>query len=279
MISKAVTTTTIKEMKKNGEPITMITAYDVAMARNVNEAGIDMILVGDSLGNVVLGYNSTIPVTMDEMIHHTKAVMRGNSRALVVGDMPFMSYQASIVDGMYNAARFLKETGCTAVKLEGGQEVCPLVAKLTAAGIPVVGHLGLTPQSVNQLGGFKVQGKEIAAAQKLIDDAKALEAAGAFAIVLECVPAALAAKITQELHTAVTIGIGAGKDCDGQVLVCNDLLGVSDGFCPKFVKKYADVHTVTIDAVKQYIADVKDRSFPAPEHTFKIDDTVLEKLY
>lgn len=279
MTSKAVTTTTIKEMKKNGEPITMITAYDVAMARNVNEAGIDMILVGDSLGNVVLGYNSTIPVTMEDMIHHTKAVMRGNSRALVVGDMPFMSYQASIVDGMYNAARFLKETGCTAVKLEGGQEVCPLVAKLTAAGIPVVGHLGLTPQSVNQLGGFKVQGKEIAAAQKLIDDAKALEAAGAFAIVLECVPAALAAKITQELHTAATIGIGAGKDCDGQVLVCNDLLGVSDGFCPKFVKKYADVHTVTIDAVKQYIADVKDRSFPAPEHTFKIDDTVLEKLY
>lgn len=279
MTSKAVTITTIKEMKKNGEPITMITAYDVAMARNVNEAGIDMILVGDSLGNVVLGYNSTIPVTMDDMIHHTKAVMRGNSRALVVGDMPFMSYQASIVDGMYNAARFLKETGCTAVKLEGGQEVCPLVAKLTAAGIPVVGHLGLTPQSVNQLGGFKVQGKEIAAAQKLIDDAKALEAAGAFAIVLECVPAALAAKITQELQTAATIGIGAGKDCDGQVLVCNDLLGVSDGFCPKFVKKYADVHTVTIDAVKQYIADVKDRSFPAPEHTFKIDDTVLEKLY
>lgn len=279
MTSKAVTTTTIKEMKKNGEPITMITAYDVAMARNVNEAGIDMILVGDSLGNVVLGYNSTIPVTMEDMIHHTKAVMRGNSRALVVGDMPFMSYQASIVDGMYNAARFLKETGCTAVKLEGGQEVCPLVAKLTSAGIPVVGHLGLTPQSVNQLGGFKVQGKEIAAAQKLIDDAKALEAAGAFAIVLECVPAALAAKITQELHTAATIGIGAGKDCDGQVLVCNDLLGVSDGFCPKFVKKYADVHTVTIDAVKQYIADVKDRSFPAPEHTFKIDDTVLEKLY
>lgn len=279
MTSKAVTTTTIKEMKKNGEPITMITAYDVAMARNVNEAGIDMILVGDSLGNVVLGYNSTIPVTMDDMIHHTKAVMRGNSRALVVGDMPFMSYQASIVDGMYNAARFLKETGCTAVKLEGGQEVCPLVDKLTAAGIPVVGHLGLTPQSVNQLGGFKVQGKEIAAAQKLIDDAKALEAAGAFAIVLECVPAALAAKITQELHTAATIGIGAGKDCDGQVLVCNDLLGVSDGFCPKFVKKYADVHTITIDAVKQYIADVKNRSFPAPEHTFKIDDTVLEKLY
>lgn len=279
MAEKQVTIATIKEMKQNGEPITMVTAYDVAMARNVNEAGIDMILVGDSVGNVMLGYSSTVPVTMDEMIHHTKAVMRGNKTALVVGDMPFMSYQASIVDGMYNAARFLKETGCTAVKLEGGSEVCELVRKLTQAGIPVVGHIGLTPQSVNQLGGFKVQGKDVAAAQKLIEDAKALEAAGAFACVLECVPAALAAKITQELHTMATIGIGAGNGCDGQVLVCNDLLGVSGGFCPKFVKKYADLHTETVNAVKAYITEVKDRSFPAPEHTFKIDETVLEKLY
>lgn len=166
MANKQVTVATIKEMKQNGEPITMITAYDVAMSRNVNEAGVDMILVGDSLGNVILGYNSTVPVTMDEMIHHTKAVMRGNSTALVVGDMPFMSYQASIVDAMYNAARFLKETGCTAVKLEGGSEVVPLVERLTQAGIPVCAHIGLTPQSVNQLGGFKVQGKDISAAQK-----------------------------------------------------------------------------------------------------------------
>ena len=279
MATKNVTVATIKEMKQKGEPIVMITAYDVAMARNVNEAGVDMILVGDSLGNVVLGYNSTVPVTMDEMIHHTKAVMRGNSTALVVGDMPFMSYQASDIDAMYNAARFLKETGCTAVKLEGGAEVAPLVKKLTTAGIPVCAHIGLTPQSVNQLGGFKVQGKDIEAAQKMIEDAKALEAAGAFACVLECVPAKLAAKVTAELKTMATIGIGAGNGCDGQVLVFNDLLGVSNGFCPKFVKKYANLHDITVEAVKAYIAECKDRSFPAEEHTFKRDDSVLEKLY
>lgn len=276
---KPVTVNTIREMKQKGEPITMITAYDVAIARNVNEAEIDMILVGDSLGNVVLGYNSTIPVTMDDMIHHTKAVMRGNNTALVIGDMPFMSYQADIKDAIYNAGRFLKETGCTAVKLEGGSEVAPLVKRLVEAGIPVCAHIGLTPQSVNQLGGYKVQGKEVAAAQKLVDDAKALEEAGAFACVLECVPAALAAKITKELHTMATIGIGAGNECDGQVLVCNDLLGVSTGFTPKFVKKYANLHDETVNAVKAYIADVKARRFPAEEHTFKIDDSVLEKLY
>ena len=279
MATKNVTVATIKEMKQKGDPIVMITAYDVAMARNVNEAGVDMILVGDSVGNVMLGYNSTVPVTMDEMIHHTKAVMRGNSTALVVGDMPFMSYQASDIDAMYNAARFLKETGCTAVKLEGGAEVAPLVKKLTTAGIPVCAHIGLTPQSVNQLGGFKVQGKDIEAAQKMIEDAKAWEEAGAFACVLECVPAKLAAKVTAELKTMATIGIGAGNGCDGQVLVCNDLLGVSNGFCPKFVKKYANLHDITVEAVKAYIAECKDRSFPAPEHTFKIDDSVLEKLY
>ena len=266
---KQITTAVIKQMKQNGEPVTMVTAYDYAMAKNVCEAGIEMILVGDSLGNVVLGYNSTVPVTMDEMIHHTKAVMRAaqGSGTMVVGDMPFMSYQASVMDGMYNAARFLKETGCAAVKLEGGAEVCELVQKLTQAGIPVVGHIGLTPQSVNQLGGFKVQ------------DARALERAGAFAIVLECVPEALAAKVTENLKTAATIGIGAGKYCDGQVLVCNDLLGYTDGFCPKFVKRYADLHSEMTAAFKAYAADVKARSFPAAEHTFKIDDEVLEKLY
>ena len=276
---KQITTATIKQMKQNGEPITMVTAYDYAMAKNVCEAGIEMILVGDSLGNVVLGYNSTVPVTMDEMIHHTKAVMRGAQGALVVGDMPFMSYQASVVDGMYNAARFLKETGCAAVKLEGGSEVCELVHKLTQAGIPVVGHIGLTPQSVNQLGGFKVQGKSAEAAQKLLDDARSLEQAGAFSIVLECVPELLAKKVTESLPTAATIGIGAGKYCDGQVLVCNDLLGFTDGFCPKFVKRYADVHGEIVNAVNGYIDDVKARSFPAAEHTFKIDDEVLDKLY
>ena len=245
---KQITTAVIKQMKQNGEPVTMVTAYDYAMAKNVCEAGIEMILVGDSLGNVVLGYNSTVPVTMDEMIHHTKAVMRAaqGSGTMVVGDMPFMSYQASVVDGMYNAARFLKETGCAAVKLEGGAEVCELVQKLTQAGIPVVGHIGLTPQ---------------------------------FAIVLECVPEALAAKVTESLKTAATIGIGAGKYCDGQVLVCNDLLGYTDGFCPKFVKRYADLHSEMTAAFKAYAADVKARSFPAAEHTFKIDDEVLEKLY
>lgn len=278
---KQITTAVIKQMKQSGEPVTMVTAYDYAMAKNVCEAGIEMILVGDSLGNVVLGYNSTVPVTMDEMIHHTKAVMRAaqGSGTMVVGDMPFMSYQASVVDGMYNAARFLKETGCAAVKLEGGAEVCGLVQKLTQAGIPVVGHIGLTPQSVNQLGGFKVQGKSAEAAQKLLDDARALEQAGAFAIVLECVPEALAAKVTENLKTAATIGIGAGKYCDGQVLVCNDLLGYTDGFCPKFVKRYADLHSEMAAAFKAYAADVKARSFPAAEHTFKIDDEVLEKLY
>ena len=278
MERKPITTSTIRQMKVEGRPSTMITAYDYAMARNVDDAGIDMILVGDSVGNVMLGYSSTIPVTMDAMIHHTQAVVRGTKYALVVGDMPFMSYQASEAEGLMNAGRFLKEGGCAAIKLEGGSEVCPLVKKMVTAGIPVMGHIGLTPQSVNQFGGFKVQGKDVAAAQKLVDDAKALEAAGAFSIVLECVPAALAAKVS-EMISIPTIGIGAGNGCDGQVLVCNDLLGVSNGFTPKFVKKYRDLHQEIVGAVSEYISDVRDRSFPAPEHTFKIDDEVLEKLY
>ena len=278
MERKPVTTRTIRQMKEEGKPITMITAYDYAMARNVDEAGVDMILVGDSLGNVMLGYSSTIPVTMDAMIHHTQAVMRGTKTALVVGDMPFMSYQASESEALTNAGRFLKEGGCAAIKLEGGSEICPIVKKMVTAGIPVMGHIGLTPQSVNQFGGFKVQGKDVAAAQKLLDDAKALEAAGAFSVVLECVPAALAAKVS-EILTIPTIGFGAGNCCDGQVIVCNDMLGFSNGFTPKFVKKYRDLHTEIVGAVSEYISDVRDRSFPAPEHTFKIDDEVLEKLY
>ena len=278
MERKPITTSTIRQMKEEGRPITMITAYDYAMARNVDEAGIDMILVGDSVGNVMLGYSSTIPVTMDAMIHHTQAVVRGAKYALVVGDMPFMSYQASEAEGLQNAGRFLKEGGCAAIKLEGGSEICPLVKKMVTAGIPVMGHIGLTPQSVNQFGGFKVQGKDIAAAQKLIDDAKALEAAGAFSIVLECVPAALAAKVS-EMISIPTIGIGAGNGCGGQVLVCNDLLGFSNGFTPKFAKKYRNLHQEIVGAVSEYISDVRDRSFPAPEHAFKIDDEVLEKLY
>jgi 3-methyl-2-oxobutanoate hydroxymethyltransferase len=199
MERKPITTSTIRQMKEEGTPISMITAYDYAMARNVDEAGIDMILVGDSLGNVMLGYSSTLPVTMDAMVHHTQAVVRGTKTALVVADMPFMSYQASEEEGLRNAGRLMKEGGSAAVKIEGGAEVCQLVKKMVTAGIPVVGHIGLTPQSVNQFGGFKVQGKDFAAAQKLLDDAKALEAAGAFAVVLECVPAALAKKVTEQL--------------------------------------------------------------------------------
>ena len=278
MSNKRITTSTIREKKLSGEPITMLTAYDAPFARLLDEAGIDMLLVGDSLGNAVLGYDSTLPVTMEDMLHHTRAVSRGAQRALIVADMPFMSYQASLPDALLNAGRFLKETGAQAVKLEGGAAVADTVRAMVQAGIPVVGHLGLTPQSVNQFGGFKVQAKDAAAAQQLIDDARLLEAAGAFAIVLECVPAALAQKVSQALAIP-TIGIGGGNGCDGQVLVCNDLLGVSTGFCPKFVKKYANLHDTTVEAVKEYIADVKARTFPAPEHTFKIDDAVLEKLY
>lgn len=278
MERKSITTSTIKDLKAAKIPITMVTAYDYAMAKNVDEAGIEMILVGDSLGNVMLGYSSTVPVTMEEMLHHTKAVVRGTKFALVVGDMPFMSYQSSEIEGMLNAGRFLKEGGCQAIKLEGGSEVCSLVEKMVKAGIPVMGHIGLTPQSVNQFGGFKVQGKDVAAAQKLMADAKALETAGAFSIVLECVPEALAAKITEAISIP-TIGIGAGKYCSGQVLVCNDLLGISNGFTPKFVKKYRSLHTEIVGAVSEYITDVKAGAFPGPEHVFKIDEDVLEKIY
>ena len=279
MERKNVTVSTISNMKANGESIVMITAYDVAMARNVDEAGVDMILVGDSLGNVVMGYQSTLPVTVEDMIHHTQCVMRANPKAMVIADMPFMSYQASIEDGIRNAGRIMKETGCAGVKLEGGVSVAPLVKRLVEAGIPVVAHIGLTPQSVNAFGGFKVQGKTVEAAQQMIEDAKTLEEAGAFACVLECVPAALAKKVTENCKVMATIGIGAGSDCDGQVLVCNDLLGVSNGFTPKFVKKYANLHDITVNAVKEYINDCKARTFPAAEHTFKLDDSVLEKLY
>jgi len=265
-------------MKEQGEPVTMVTAYDVAMARNADEAGIEILLVGDSVGNVMLGYPSTVPVTMDEMIHHTKAVMRANPRALVVGDMPFMSYQADEAEGLRNAGRFLKETGCGAVKLEGGAEIAPLVKKMVTAGIPVCGHIGLTPQSVNTMGGFKVQGRDVAAARKLLADARALEEAGCFAIVLECVPAALAARVTKELATAVSIGIGGGNGCDGQVLVCNDLLGISDGFTPKFVKKYANLHGQIVDAFRAYSIEVKSRAYPDEEHSFSIDESVLKEL-
>ena len=278
MSNNRITTSTIRARKEAGEAISMLTAYDAAFARLFDEAGIDMLLVGDSVGNTMLGYDSTLPVTMEDMLHHVKAVSRGASRAMIVADMPFMSYQTSIAEALYNAGRFLKETGAQAVKLEGGAAVSPAVQAMTSAGIPVVGHLGLTPQSVNQFGGFKVQAKNAAAAQQLLDDARLLEKAGAFAVVLECVPAALAAKVSQALSIP-TIGIGAGNGCDGQVLVMHDLLGLTPGFKPKFVKTYRTLAQEVIAAAREYADDVKARQFPAAEHTFSVADEVLEKLY
>ncbi len=264
--------------RKGATPVSMLTAYDYPTACTIDEAGIDTILVGDSLGNVILGYENTLAVTVDDMIHHGRAVCRGAKNALVVIDMPFMSYQTSVRDAVFNAGRIMKETNCQAVKLEGGAEYADRIKAIVQAGIPVVGHLGLTPQSVNTLGGYKVQGKSAESAQKLLDDARAISEAGAFAIVLECVPAALAAKVTEQVPS-VTIGIGGGAGCDGQVLVYQDMLGYTNGFTPKFVKKYADIHEVMLSAFKAYKADVEARTFPAKEHTFAISDDVLEKLY
>lgn len=278
MSKDKVTTATVKQMKAEGKPITMLTSYDYSMAKIVDDAGIDMILVGDSLGNVVLGYDSTLPVTMEDMIHHAKAVCRGASRALVVTDMPFLSYQVSKKDAVRNAGRIMKETGSQAVKLEGGREIAEAVRAIVNAGIPVCGHLGLTPQSIHQLGGFKVQGKEIEAAKKMIDDALAIEEAGAFCLVLECVPTPLAKLITEKLQIP-TIGIGAGPYCDGQVLVVNDLLGLYPRFTPKFVKKYVNLHEHVAAALQQYREEVSERTFPGPEHSFAMSDEELKKLY
>jgi len=272
-----VTTTGIRDMKANGRKIVMVTAYDYPSARLVEAAGVDMILVGDTLGMVVLGYDSTLPVTMDDMIHHTKAVVRGTERALVVGDMPFGSYQAGWQDAMKNAVRFMQEAGCGAVKLEGGRRSADAVRKLVDAGIPVMGHIGLTPQSVNQVGGWKVQGKTPAAAVQLMHDAQALEQAGAFAIVLELVPAPLAALLTERLSVP-TIGIGAGVGCDGQVQVFHDMLGLFDAFSPKHAKRYADVGATIRDAVSAYAAEVRDGSFPTAKESFKMDPAALEEL-
>jgi 3-methyl-2-oxobutanoate hydroxymethyltransferase len=277
MAEGCVTTTFFREAKKDGRKITMLTAYDCQMASLIEKAGIDAILVGDSLGNVVLGYSSTIPVTMDDMVHHIKAVTRGVSRTMVIGDMPFMSYHLSMEESLKNAGRILQEGGAQAVKLEGGQEVTDVVRKIVAAGIPVMGHLGLTPQSVNQIGGFKVQGKEEAAARKLINDAKALEEAGVFAIVLELIPLQLARIITEQINVP-TIGIGAGPYCDGQVLVTNDLLGMYSGNKPKFVKYYANLNQDIIKALQSYGGEVRDGVYPAPEHCFNMPEDVISKL-
>jgi 3-methyl-2-oxobutanoate hydroxymethyltransferase len=272
------TVTTFKEAKEQGNKITMLTAYDYSTAKLFDEAGVDSMLVGDSLGMTMLGYDSTLPVTMEDMLHHVKAVVRGAKNALVVADMPYMSYHLSTQQAVENAGRFIQEGGAQAVKLEGGAAFCPEIEAMTRASIPVVGHLGLTPQSLNAFGGFKVQGKSEEAARKIIEDAQALEQAGAFAVVLECVPAKLAEIITAKVSIP-TIGIGAGAGCDGQVLVYQDMLGLYDDFTPKFVRKFAEVGALMKEGVQKYCAAVKDSSFPAQEHTFKIDDEVLEKLY
>jgi 3-methyl-2-oxobutanoate hydroxymethyltransferase len=258
----------VRKMKMQGEKITMLTAYDYGIASILDESDIDIILVGDSLGMVVLGYDSTLPVTMEDMLRHTQAVARGASKAMIVADMPFLSYQVSPAAALTNAGRLLKEGNAQAVKLEGGQEYAEIVHKMTYAGIPVMAHLGLTPQSVNQLGGYKVQGKKDDAAEKMMRDAKILEEAGAFSLVLECVPEKLAAEITSALSIP-TIGIGAGVRCDGQVLVVNDMLGIYDKMTPKFVKKYANLNLDIKNAVKRYIQEVKTSSFPDAEHSFK----------
>lgn len=272
------TVSTFREQKAKGEKISMLTAYDYSTAKLMDEAGINGILVGDSLGMVVLGYEDTLPVTMEDMIHHTAAVCRGAKNTLVVGDMPFMSYQVSVEEAVYNAGRLMKEGRCQAVKLEGGASVCPQIRAITNASIPVMAHIGLTPQSINAFGGFKVQGKSEEAAKKLLEDAKAVEEAGAFAVVLECVPAKLAELISKSISIP-TIGIGAGAGCDGQILVYQDMLGLFSDFTPKFVKKYAKVGEMMTQAFRDYIADVQEGSFPAPEHTFAISEGVIKKLY
>ena len=264
--------------RKGQQPVSMLTAYDYNTARIMDEAGIDMILVGDSLGNVMLGYENTLAVTVDDMIHHGKAVCRGAKQAFVVVDMPFMSYQTSVEDAVRNAGRIMKETNCQAVKLEGGIEYADRIKAITQAGIPVVAHIGLTPQSFNALGGYKVQGKSLEQAQKLIKDAEAVEKAGAFAITLECVPAPLAKLITEQ-SDALTIGIGAGNGCDGQVLVYQDMLGYTGGFVPKFVKKYADLHSVMLEAFKQYKEECANRSFPEVSQSYAISDEVMQALF
>ena len=272
------TVATIKQQKENNDKITMLTAYDYSTAKLMDESGINMLLVGDSLGMVMLGYEDTISVTMEDMIHHTAAVARGAKNAMVVADMPFMSYQTSVYDAVVNAGRLMKEGRCNAVKLEGGASVCPQIKAITEASIPVVAHLGLTPQSINAFGGFKVQGKSEEAARKILEEAMAVEEAGAFALVLECVPAKLAQLISEKL-TIPTIGIGAGAGCDGQVLVYQDMLALFSDFKPKFVKHFADAGNVMKEGFAKYIQEVKDGSFPAEEHTFKIDDDVIKKLY
>jgi len=272
-----VTITEIREMKHKKEKIPMLTAYDYVTAKMVDEAGVPLILVGDSLGMVMLGYESTIPVTMEEMIHHTKAVVRGTERTLIIGDMPFMTYHISVSDALSNAARFIQEGGAQAVKLEGGEVVAEKVRRLVDCGIPVMGHIGLTQQSVHQLGGFKARGKEVKEARKLLNDARILEEAGAFAVVLECTPAPLSKLITEKL-TIPTIGIGAGPDCDGQVQVISDILGLYTDFVPRHAKQYARLAGEIKNAVADYISEVKSLSFPTAKQSYTMDDSLIKQL-
>ncbi len=272
------TSVTFKQAKEKGEKLTMLTAYDYSTAKMVDEAGIHSILVGDSLGMVCLGYEDTLSVTMEDMIHHTKAVARGVKEALVIADMPFMSYQTSVYDAVVNAGRLIKEGHAQAVKLEGGKEICPQIEAIVKASIPVCAHIGLTPQSIHAFGGFKVQGKGEEAARKLIEEAQAIEAAGAFAVVLECVPEALAELISKKISIP-TIGIGAGAGCDGQVLVYQDMLGMYADLAPKFVKVFANVGEEMKKGFAAYKKEVQDGTFPAKEHTFRMDESILDKLY
>lgn len=277
-MSGKITTVKLKEMKQRGEKITVLTCYDYSMAKVLDQAGIEVLLIGDSLGMVMLGYDSTIPVTMEDMITYSKAVARGTKNALVVGDMPFLSYHVSVGESVKNAGRFLQEAGCNAVKLEGGREIADTVRAIIAAGIPVMGHLGLTPQSVNKLGGYKVQGKDEAAARAMINNALALQDAGVFALVLELVPAPLAKMITERLEIP-TIGIGAGVNCDGQVLVIHDMLGLYSDLTPKFVKHYASLHESIAEALGRYKDEVKSGAFPTAQHSFGLEEEGLKKLY
>lgn len=274
---KKITTLSLQAKKARGEIITMLTAYDYPTALALDRAGVDSILVGDSLGMVVLGYKTTLPVTMGEMLHHCRAVSRGAEYAMLIGDMPFMSYQASVEDAVRNAGRFLQEANMDAVKMEGGKERCDAIRMIVEAGIPVMGHIGLIPQSINQLGGFRAQGKTAESATRMLDDAKQLQDAGCFGIVLESVPVRLAGLISQQLEIP-TIGIGAGAQCDGQVLVTHDVLGMYDRFLPKFSKRYKHFHGEMESAFNAYITEVEEKSFPADEHVFTMTDEVWEAL-
>ena len=277
MDRKKATIAELMQKKEKGQKITMMTAYDYPTANLVDQAGIDIVLVGDSLGMVMLGYDSTVPVTMDEMIHHCKAVSRGTKNSFIIGDMPFMSYHTSIEQAIINAGRFIKEASCDSVKLEGGSDMAPVIKAIVRTGIPVCAHIGLTPQTATMLSGFKVQGKDAESAKELIQSAKDLEVAGAFMIVMECIPDSLAARITGEL-TIPTIGIGAGKDCDGQVLVYHDLVGLFERFTPKFVKQYTNLSPRIKEALVQYRAEVENGTFPGPEHSFAMKKEEAKKI-